>query len=318
MLIFLHSQNLKMNILDKIHIAPLAGISDSPFRLINRSFGAKILYSEMVSVEGLSRGHKNTKNIIKNLSEDTPFIVQLFGSKPESFKKSLDFINNNQNISEININSGCPVKKVLKSKSGGALMTDLKLLYEIVNIVKKNTVKKVSVKIRSGFDESNINALECVKVCKDAGADYVIIHPRTVKMMFSGFANWDLIKYVKENVDIKIVGNGDVVSLDQAKESISKYKCEEIMIGRAIFGNPWLLQNKQISLGEIFVETILKHLKLSLDFYGPERSYKLMKKHLIYYFKRLKENNINKKQIYDKLSKSSSLKEQENIIKQIL
>lgn len=307
-----------MDILDKIHIAPLAGISDSPFRLINRSFGAKILYSEMVSVEGLSRGHKNTKNLIKNLKKDTPFIVQLFGSKPDSFKKSLDFVNQNENISEININSGCPVRKVLRSKSGGALMTDLKLLSEIVKAVKENTRKKVSVKIRSGFDKNNINALECVKICKDSGADYVIVHPRTVKMMFSDLADWEIVKKIKENIDIKIVGNGDINSLNQAEEYMKKYKCDEVMIGRAVFGNPWLLKNKEATLNQEFIDTLLKHLNLSLEFYGLERSYKLMKKHLIYYFKRLKDDSLNKKQIYDKLSRSSSLKEQENIIKEVL
>ena len=202
----------------KIYTAPLASISDTPFRLINRMFGAEHCYSEMVSVEGLWRKHKNTKKLISVLEGDKPIAVQLFGNNPESFYKAVKEIDDLEHISEININSGCPVRKVVNAGSGSALMKTPDLLAEIVKAVRTATTKKVSVKLRSGWNSKSINVRDCAVICESEGADIIIVHPRTADMFFIGHSDWELIRDVKSSVKIPVIGNGDVLNLEDAKK----------------------------------------------------------------------------------------------------
>jgi len=309
---------MRKNILDFVSVAPLAGISDSPFRAICRKFGAKKLYSEMVSVEGVWRKHKNTLRLTEILDEDGPIVLQLFGSNPESFQKATESLEPLDHITEININSGCPVKKVLRSGGGTALMKDPALLGKIVNSVRKSTKKTVSVKIRSGFDFSSLNYIECAKICEQEGADLVILHPRTAKMMFSGSANWEHIKTLKSEVKIKVVGNGDILNMDDAEKMMEQTGCDSVMVGRAVFGNPWFFKDEVKKLNIEFIETLLYHIELAIKFYGKERAHKLMKKHLIYYVKGLDASGKDKRAFYDEITKSQNVEEEIKIVENLI
>jgi len=294
----------------------MAGISDSPFRVINRRFGAKHLYSEMISIEGLYRKHKNTFKLLNILEEDRPLIVQLFGSKPDSFAKAIEVIEGYGYIEEININAGCPVKKVVKNGSGSALMRTPGLLGDIVRGSRKATKKKLSVKLRSGWDQASVNAEECASICEGEGADVVVVHPRTAVQMFSGHADWSLIKKVKEKVRIPIIGNGDVTSLDEATRMMAETGCDGVMVGRALVGNPWFFTGHNKIVDEKFLRTILDHIELSKGFYDETAGHKLMKKHLIYYAKHLDSSiNIDRRSYYDSICKAQSSEQEINLVK---
>ncbi len=311
--------NVKRDILELITVAPLAGISDSPFRSICRRFGAKYLYSEMVSSEGLWRKHKSTSRLIEVMEEDGPVVLQLFGSKPESFYKAAQILDGIDHVTEINVNAGCPVKKVLKSGSGAALMKDPPLLAKIVAEIKKATKKPISVKIRSGFDFSSINFIDCARVCKEEGASSIILHPRTAKMMFSGKADWDHIKLLRDEVkDIKLIGNGDVLDLESAKKMMLLTACDGVMVGRAIFGNPWFFMGQKKELNKEMVETMLYHVSLAAKFYGADHAYKIMKKHLIYYLKGCDAGSEKKKSFYDHITRSQNINEEIKIVEGLL
>jgi tRNA-dihydrouridine synthase B len=289
--------NQKM-IKNRIWTAPLAGISDSPFRMVNRHFGAKYAYSEMVSVEGIWRKHKNTKKLLSILNGDTPLIVQLFGANPESFYKSVKEMEDLDHISEININAGCPVKKVVKNGSGSALMTTPELLGEIVRSVRSATTKKVSVKLRSGWRANSINAKECAIICESAGVDEIVVHPRTADMFFTGSSDWNVIKDVKGAIKVPVIGNGDVNTLDDAKRMMETTGCDGVMVGRALVGNPWFFTGSPKKIDDDFIKIVLWHMDLAKEFYGDIRAYKLMKKHLIYYSKNVDTKGHDRKKYF--------------------
>jgi tRNA-dihydrouridine synthase B len=301
-------------IIDKIWVAPLAGVSDSPFRVINRRFGARHLCSEMVSVEGLWRKDKKTKKLLNILPEDKPLIVQLFGSKPESFYSAVKEIEAISYISEININSGCPVRKVVRSGSGCALMKDTSLLANIISSVRKATDKKISIKLRSGWDLSSINALDCAKIAEGEGVDIIILHPRTASQMFTGLSDWSIIKKVKKSVKIPVIGNGDVWFMKDAKSMIDQTDCDGVMVGRGLVGNPWFFKGiEKKEYNSEYLKTIIDHIELSKEFYDETKAFKLMKKHLIYYAKGLELNG--KKIYYDAISKAKTLEEELSLVK---
>lgn len=290
----------------------MAGYSDSPYRLLCREYGADKLFSEMVSIEGLSRGDKRSKVYLKILEGDSPITVQIFGTKITAFIKATEFLNTLDYVDGININCGCPVKKVVKTGSGCALMKNPSLIKNIVETVRKNTTKEVSIKIRSGWDLSAINAVEVSKIAEGEGADYIIVHARTAKMAYSGKADWDLIAQIKNILKIKVIGNGDIKSLEDALKV--KDICDAVMLGRGGIGNPWVFSGANPNLN--FKEVLLKHIEYNRLFYG-EKTYVNLKKHFPFYLKHLNMDKTKKVEILQKLYLSQSLKEYEEHVKNI-
>lgn len=224
-------------------LAPMAGISNTSYRKIVKKMGAGLIYAEMVSSNALTYGNKKTLELLKMSDEERPIAQQIFGSDVQSFVKAAKIIEEKMHPDIIDINMGCPVPKVaLRAQAGSALLKNPKKIKEIVEAVVKTVSVPVTVKIRSGWDEEHINAVEVAKVCEEAGASAIAIHARTRKQGYSGKADWHIIKEVKENVSIPVIGNGDVTSAKKAKEMLEFTGCDAVMIGRAAIGNPWIFK----------------------------------------------------------------------------
>ncbi len=267
----------------KIWLAPLAGYTDNAFRRICKECGVDVLVSEMVSADGLVYGQSNTIKYAKSTEEQRPYFVQIFGNKPEIMAKGADIIAQLK-PDGIDINMGCPVKKVVKRGAGSALMQTPELAMEIVKEVKKvlsGTGIVLSTKFRSGWDFDSLNYLDYGKRMEDAGADLMCLHPRTRSQLFSGTANWEHIKELKKAVSIPVIGNGDINDVLTAIEMFDSTECDSIMIGRGSLGKPWIFKEIRAYLdGEYSVP---------LDFYYK---YKIVEKHLKYVL----EDNENKQE----------------------
>ena len=291
----LNLDNIKLK--GNIFSAPLAGITNLPTRIIFSKFGADVLFTEMVSANGIVYNDKKTINLLKD-EEHLKSIVQIFGSDPDILADAVKFINDNTDYEIINLNMGCPVKKVLKSGSGGALLKNEKLIEKIFNKITKASVKQITIKIRSGWDKNSINFIKISEIAEYYGIKLVILHPRTVKQMFTGFADWSHIKELKKNSNLLIVGNGDIDSPEKAKEMFEQTNCDGIMIARASIGFPWifsmvkdfLLNNsyvKDISTQER-VNVMLEHLRLSIKYFGETKGIKEFRIQLLHYIKNFK------------------------------
>lgn len=221
--------------------APLAGYSDRVWRKIVIECGAGLVFSEMVAVEGLIRAHKKTKHYLLNFDEVRPFGVQLFGAKPESYERVFETLAQYK-IDAIDINAGCPVKKVVARGEGAALMKTPKVVEAIINICRKLYKGPLTIKIRSGWDSEHINATEIAKLAEACGVDAVIVHPRTKLQGFTGTADWNIIKDVVKAVNIPVIGNGDVKDVESAKKMFDETGCSGIMIGREALYNPLIFR----------------------------------------------------------------------------
>ncbi|MCI8330806.1 MAG: tRNA dihydrouridine synthase DusB [Bacilli bacterium] len=232
-----------ITIKNQIVFAPMAGVSNISYRTIIKEMGAGLIYSEMISSTGITYGSKKTIDLINFNDEERPISIQIFGHDVNSFVTAAKYIEENFHPDIIDINMGCPVPKVaIKSQAGSALLKNPDKIYEIVKNVVENTNTPITVKIRSGWDESNINAIEIAKKIEQAGASAIAIHARTRSQGYSGTANWNIIKQVKENVKIPVIGNGDIKTIEDAKKMLETTKCDAIMIGRATLGNPWIIK----------------------------------------------------------------------------
>lgn len=279
-------------------LAPMAGITDLPFRLMCEKFNPGLVCTEMVSAKALFYGDEKTKKLLNIEGEKRPIAVQIFGSDIEAMKYAARYVSDIADI--IDINMGCPAPKIVKNGDGSKLLLNLDLAQKIVEEVVKSTEKPVTVKIRKGFDDEHIVACEAAKVIEKAGAKAITIHGRTRQEFYSNVADWDIIKKVKETVSIPVIGNGDVKSPEDALKMFEETNVDGIMIGRASIGKPWIFRqvldflnfgkyDKDFPNNSQRIEIILEHLELEIKEKGEDVAVKEMRKHLAYYVKNLKD-----------------------------
>ena len=226
-----------------IIMAPMAGITNVAYRRLVKEFGAGLVVSEMVSDKALCYGNQKTIDMLVVGEDEHPMSMQIFGGEVETMVKAAKFVEEHSDCDIIDINMGCPVPKVaIKSQAGAALLKNPEKIYEIVSAVVKSVNVPVTVKIRSGWDNNSINAVEVAKIVEKAGASAICVHGRTRSQGYSGTVNLDIIKAVKESVDIPVIGNGDIKDIESAKRMFSYTGCDAIMIGRGVLGNPWLIK----------------------------------------------------------------------------
>jgi tRNA-dihydrouridine synthase B len=277
-------------------LAPMAGITDLPFRIICREMGAGIVYSEMVSAEALIRNQPRTREMLVSDPAERPVAFQLFGCRPASMAGAAKILSG-LDIDIIDINMGCPVPKVLRSGAGSALLKDLVLAREILHAVVGSSAKAVTVKIRLGWDAKSIVAVDLAGLAEEAGVAAITVHGRTKAMGFSGRADWNMIKVVKRSVGIPVIGNGDVRSAQDAKRMLDETGCDGVMIGRGIQGNPWIFREAREHLATGAVPpppalaereaVMLRHLQDVVGMLGEAVGVREMRKHLCWYTKGL-------------------------------
>ena len=296
----------------------MAGVSNISYRQIIKEMGAGLIYSEMISTLGIAHKGKKTIDLI-NFEEN-----ERFGHDTASFIEAAKFIEENYHPDIIDINMGCPVPKVaIKSQAGSALLKDPDKIYEIVKSIADNISTPVTVKIRSGWDEKNINAVSVAKKIEEAGAKAIAIHARTRSQGYSGNADWNIIKKVKETVNIPVIGNGDIKTIDDAKRMLEETKCDAIMIGRATLGNPWFIKEcvEYIENGKIInkptdkekIEMIKKHYNLLKKYTNEKTALLEIRTHALWYIKGIP----NVKETKNKIVSAKTEEELLNIINSI-
>lgn len=277
---------------NNVILAPMAGVTDLPFRLLCKEQGAGLLCMEMVSAKAVHYNNKNTEALLEIHPDEQPVSLQLFGSEPDIMAETAARIEERP-FAILDVNMGCPVPKVVNNHEGSALMKEPKLVEEIVTALVKAIKKPVTVKIRKGFDDERVNAVEIAKIIEASGAAAIAVHGRTREQYYSGKADWDIIRQVKEAVKIPVIGNGDVTDAASAKRLIDETGCDGIMIGRASRGNPWIFKEitqyldtgilpERPSMEEVR-KTILRHAALQLEYKGEYIGIREMRKHVAWY-----------------------------------
>lgn len=300
-------------------LGPMAGVTDLPFRLLCREQGAGLLCMEMVSAKAIYYNNRNTESLLEIHPDERPVSLQLFGSDPKIMSEMAKRIEERP-FAILDINMGCPVPKVVKNGEGSALMKNPKLVYDIVSAVVKAIEKPVTVKIRKGFDDNHVNAVEIAKIIEEAGASAVAVHGRTREQYYSGRADWEIIRQVKEAVSIPVIGNGDVTSPQKAEELVRQTGCDGIMIARGAEGNPWIF-SEMIAYEETGIvpprpdkdavrEMMLRHARLQLQYKGEFCGIREMRKHVAWYTKGLK----GAARLREKVNAVESLEELENLL----
>ena len=273
-------------------LGPMAGVTDLPFRLLCTEKGVGLSCMEMISAKAILYNNRNTKMLLEIHPDEGPVSLQLFGSDPDIISEMAKRIEELP-FSILDINMGCPVPKVVKNGEGSALMKNPKLVHEIVRKTVNAINKPVTVKIRKGFDDSCINAVEIAKIAEDAGAAAIAVHGRTREEYYSGNADWDIIRQVKEEVSVPVIGSGDVRKPQDAKRMREETGCDGIMIARAARGNPWIFEEMvhfeetgyvpERPTAEEMVEMMLRHASLQLEYKGEYLGIREMRKHVAWY-----------------------------------
>ena len=297
-----------VEIANQVVLAPMAGISNSSFRRICKEMGCGLIYAEMVSDKAIMYGNKKTIDMLYMTDFERPISQQIFGTDVSSFVIAAKYICSNMHPDIIDINMGCPVPKVaLRAQAGSALLKSPSKIYDIVKAVVDAVDVPVTVKIRSGWDSNHINAVEVAKVIEKAGASAICVHPRTRSQGYRGEADWSIIKAVKDNVNIPVIGNGDIKTPEDAKRMLDETGCDAIMIGRGVLGNPWLIEQTVAYLnGDLVsqpnrldrVDMCIKHLNYLSDVKDEKVARLEIRNHIGWYFKGLPGANEIKNKVY--------------------
>ncbi|MDD2494118.1 MAG: tRNA dihydrouridine synthase DusB [Tissierellia bacterium] len=307
------SVELKNNVV----LAPMAGVTDITFRTICKRFGVGLVYTEMVSAKGLYYKDVKTKQLMKINEENRPVSLQIFGSDPDVMSFVVEnYINERTDIDIVDVNMGCPAPKIVKSGDGCSLMKNPILAGQIINRIKKVSLKPVTAKFRSGWDYNSINAVEFAKILEYNGVDLIAVHGRTREQYYSGNADYSVIKNVKSNVSIPVIGNGDIYKPEDAIKMINETNCDGVMIGRGVLGNPWLIINTIKALNndnnlyeanyKDKIEMLKMHVKMLINELDEKIALLEMRKHAGWYIKGMKNsseirNKINKITKYEDL-----------------
>ncbi len=315
-----------VEIANQVVLAPMAGICNSAYRRICKEMGCGLIYAEMVSDKAISYNNQKTIDMLYMTENERPIVQQIFGSDKESFVVAAKYIYENMHPDIIDINMGCPVPKVaVRAQAGSALLKSPDKIFDIVSAVVKSVPIPVTVKIRSGWDSNHINAVEVAKIIEKAGASAICVHPRTRSQGYSGHADWSIIKQVKDNVKIPVIGNGDIKTPEDAKRMLEETSCDAVMIGRGVLGNPWLINNtvnflagkeiKKITANDK-IDMCIKHLSYLLEIKDEKTSCLEIRNHIGWYLKGIEgANNIKNKifqctSTYDIINILSSFKEE--------
>ena len=307
-----------VEISNNIFLAPMAGVTDMPFRRLCKEFGAGMIYTEMASSKAVHYGSEKTKGIYEVFEDERPIGIQIFGSDPDVMAETASELSEYADI--IDINMGCPANKIVKNGEGSALMKNLKLAEEIITKVVRASRVPVTVKMRKGWDDTHVNAVELAQIAESSGAKLITVHGRTREDMYSGEADLDIIKKVKDSVRIPVIGNGDITSGEKAKKMFEVTGCDGIMIGRGAQGNPWIFKSilEYLENGKLLPEPgindkinmALKHLKLSKEYKGEYVAVREMRKHIAWYLKGVPGNS----QLKETINREDNIEEVEKIL----
>ncbi|MCD9026317.1 tRNA dihydrouridine synthase DusB [Cohnella silvisoli] len=304
--------NVPMN--NNVVLAPMAGVCNPAFRLIAKEFGCGLVCAEMVSDKAILHGNQRTLEMLFVDEREKPLSLQIFGGDKESLVEAVKFVDQNTNADIIDINMGCPVPKVTKCDAGARWLLDPKKIYEMVSYAADAAKKPVTVKMRIGWDDQHVYAVENAQAVERAGGAAVSVHGRTREQLYTGKANWDILRDVKQAVNIPVIGNGDVFSPEDAKRLLEHTNCDGVMIGRGALGNPWMLYRTvhYLTTGELLpdpspaekIRIAILHLDRLADLKGENVAVREMRKHLAWYLKGLPDSAIVKNSIMDLTTRS--------------